>query len=165
MKRYEIVFGMAKSEKELPTDFSFCEGRFREVLNEKIEVVNTRGKSVANPKSISIINDKTTKYSLVILLESQEKLDVPTRGCKALSRELSLTMEFSSVLAGGGPKGKLFVGKDWFEVPSNEEIKNIEGPEMMKILTKMLMRQNITDKKIIAEIGKILIANEYMEEE
>lgn len=120
---------------------------------------------MANPKKMSIIDEKTTDTSLVLLLESQQKLDVPTRGCKALSRELALTKEFSDVLAGGGPNGKLFVGRGWCEIPVSEGTKELDGPEIMKVLTRMLMRHNVKDKKIIAQVGKILVDSECAREE
>lgn len=164
---YEIVFEMAL--KELPEDFSFQTGEYRKILNEKLMIVNERGNLVANPKNISILEEKTTSTALALLLKSQEKLQIPTRGCKALSRHLAETKEFGNLLAKGGEKGKLFVGREWKEIISeeNQEKKAVEltPPDIMKVLAKALMRYNAKDKKMFKEIGDFLMENDYLEEE
>lgn len=158
---YEVIFGMAL--KELPEDFSFKVGKYREIIDEKIDMVNECGKTVANPKELTIVEEKTTAVSLVLRLKSEQKLDIPTRACKALSRELAKTEVFKDLLANGGPNGKLFVGKSSKELPREERV--IDEPELMKIITKIILRKNGDDINTLEQIVEILKNNGYTEVE
>ena len=51
--------------------------------------------------------------------------------------------------------GKLFVGKDWTEVDVSEE-KPMEDPELIRILTKMMLRNQRKDRELLEEIKRRL---------
>lgn len=159
MPVYEILWGLAAGEQHALADgFSFRSGRFRRALEESLEQVN--GQHMVNKKKFSIIEEQTTDTRLAIRLESQQRLEVPTRACKALSRQLART-EFAELLTYAGPdgRGKLLVGLSWKEVPSPPGERTMDGPEMMAVLTRMLMRNSAKDAAVLEQIKHILLEN------
>lgn len=147
---YKLTFALMK--KDIPADFSFRQGKYRDVLDDKIVLSNEKGKLVANPKHMQIIEEETTDRSLTILLKTEKRLEKPTQGCKTLSKELAMTELYQSLLT---EKGKLFAGKDWVEVDIPQK-KPLEDSELMKLLTKMMLRNQQRDRDMLERIKQLL---------
>lgn len=157
MPVYEILWGLAVGEQRALADgFSFRHGRFRRALEESVAQVNRQ--KMVNKKQFSIIEEQTTDTRLAIRLESRQRLEVPTRACKALSRQLART-EFAELLAYAGPdgRGKLLVGLNWRELPPEQGERTLDGPEMMAVLTRMLMRGSARDLAVLEQVKKLLL--------
>ena len=150
MARYQITWGLAAKEETLPADFSFRQGKYRRVLEQCVLRFNQMGRAVANPKSIQIVDEGTTDKRLQILLASEENLEIPTRACKGLSRLLAQTAEFQALLA----HGKLLIGLEWQQIIPAE--KPMEDPDLMGLLTKLIIRGNARDRKILEAIKEEL---------
>jgi|GEM_PF-4088372 len=159
---YKIRYGLAI--KEVPEDFSFIDknSEYRKVLDQKIIRFNEIGETVSNRKLLEIVEKETTQETLVLKLKSEVKMEVPTRGCKTLSKELASTEIFRKVLT---KSGKLFIGKDWEEIEAEilAPTQLINAPELMKLMTQLLLRNNKKDMEVIRKIKELIIEAGYQE--
>lgn len=139
----------------LPASFSFKHGEYRKILNEKLAIVNDRSKLTSNPKHIQINDSSTSDRILSILLESQQELEYPGRSLKGLSNFLAKDPLFSNLISSSGKLLKSIASKkEYFE--AKREHGDLSDPEMMKLLTLLILRRDTNDLEIIKAIKSVL---------
>ncbi|MDE5977228.1 MAG: hypothetical protein K2G70_02015 [Turicibacter sp.] len=141
---YDITFWLADEQRRQSINLT----HYKELFLEAKEHYNAVGSRARNEKTI--ISLDIEEQELKFRLSSQVPLSTPTLALRSYSQYL-VESEFGEI---GVVKGALFRGK--FEIVEVER-DDITGPEMVKILTELIMSGKKSDEELIQSIKQKLM--------